>query len=191
MFLDTLAAFLGDPPLVRTASRATAAAVQTILFTDLVDHTQMMRRLGDAEGRRILREHERITREAIQRCGGQALKNTGDGFMAAFDSVTSATECAIAIQRAFDQRNVEHEEPLGVRVGLNAGEPIAEDGDLWGTSVILAARVAAQANAGEIVVPEPVRHLLAGKGFEFADRGEFLPKGFEDAVRLFEVRWRE
>jgi class 3 adenylate cyclase len=189
-FLDALTIFLGDPPVSRAAAR-TSAAVQTVLFTDLVDHTQMMHRLGDTEGRRVLREHEQITRREIERCGGEALKNTGDGFMAAFDSVAAATECAIALQRAFDERNASEEERLGVRVGLNAGEPIAEDGDLWGSSVILAARVAAQASAGEILVPEPVRHLLAGKGFVFADRGQFMPKGFEDAVRLFEVRWRE
>jgi adenylate cyclase len=76
-------------------------------------------------------------------------------------------------------------------VGLNAGEPIAEEGDLFGATVILASRIAAQAGAGEILIPEPVRHLLAGKSFVFADRGEFVPKGFDDTVRLYEVRWRE
>jgi class 3 adenylate cyclase len=57
--------------------------------------------------------------------------------------------------------------------------------------VILAARIASQAGAGEILIPEPVRHLLSGKQFLFSDRGEVLLKGFEDAVRLYEVRWRE
>jgi class 3 adenylate cyclase len=190
-FLATLTTFLGDPPVASAASRpAGPASVQTVLFTDLVDHTPVMRRLGDQEGRRMLREYERMTREAIARHGGQAMKNTGDGFMAAFDSVTAAVECAIALQRAFDERNAAATEQLAVRVGLNAGEPIAEDGDLWGASVILAARVAAEAGPGEVLVPEPVRHLLAGKGFEFADRGSFSPKGFDDAVRLFQVRWR-
>ena len=80
---------------------------------------------------------------------------------------------------------------IAIRVGINAGEPIAEDGDLFGATVILASRICAQAGAGEILIPEPVRHLLAGKSFVYADRGEFLPKGFEDAVRLFEVRWQE
>ena len=74
---------------------------------------------------------------------------------------------------------------------LNAGEPIEDEGDLFGETVILASRIAAQAGPGEILIPEPVRHLLAGKGFLFADRGEFVPKGFDDAVRLYEVRWRE
>ena len=81
-------------------------------------------------------------------------------------------------------------EAIRVRIGLNAGEPIAEEGDLFGSTVILASRVAAQAGAGEILIPEPVRHLLAGKDFLFSDRGDVVLKGFEDAVRLYEVRWR-
>jgi adenylate cyclase len=92
------------------------------------------------------------------------------------------------LQKAFQA----HEgEPLQVRVGLNAGEPIAEDGDLFGSTVILASRVCAQAGTGEILIPEPVRHLLTGKDFLFTDRGEVALKGFEDAYRLFEVRWQE
>jgi len=82
-------------------------------------------------------------------------------------------------------------EPLHVRVGLNAGEPIEEDGDLFGATVILAARIAARAEGGEILVADTVRGLCSGKGFLFADRGEFVAKGFEDPVRVFEVRWRD
>jgi class 3 adenylate cyclase len=166
----------------------TTSGVRAVLFTDLVGHTEMMGRLGDARGRDVLREHERITRETLRTHGGDEVKTMGDGFMASFGSVTTAMECAVALQRAFATHAGE---PLAVRVGLNAGEPIAEDGDLFGATVIVASRVCAQADAGEILVPEPVRHLLAGKGFVFADRGEFVPKGFEDAMRLFEVRWRE
>ena len=81
-------------------------------------------------------------------------------------------------------------ERLEVRVGLNAGEPIEEDGDLFGATVILASRIAARAGAGEILVPDTVRGLLSGKGFVFGDRGEFVPKGFDEAVRLWDVRWR-
>jgi adenylate cyclase len=80
---------------------------------------------------------------------------------------------------------------LNVRIGLNAGEPIEEDGDLFGSTVIMASRVAAQAGAGEILIPEPLRHLLSGKSYVYADRGDVMLKGFEDAVRLYEVRWRE
>src|SRR3990172_1978530 len=113
------------------------------------------------------------------------------GFMASFASVTKAVKCAIALQREFEERNRDSNERLRVRVGLNAGEPIAEDGDLFGATVILAARIAAHAEEREIVIAEAVRHLLAGKGFMFADRGQFVPKGFDDAVRLHSVRWRD
>ena len=170
---------------------AEPGAFRTILFTDLVGHTEMMQRLGDAKGREVLREHERITRETLKAHGGTEVKTMGDGFMASFSSVTKAMECAIALQRAFAAHTASMPEPLQVRVGLNAGEPIEEDGDLFGSTVILASRIAAHAGAGEIMIPEPVRHLLSGKPFVYADRGEFVPKGFDDAVRLYEVRWRE
>jgi len=83
-----------------------------------------------------------------------------------------------------------------VRIGLNAGEPIAEDdpggrGDLFGTAVNLAARIAAQAEGGEILASNVVRELVAGKVFLFADRGETELRGFEDPVRVYEVRWEE
>src|SRR2546425_7198344 len=95
-----------------------------------------------------------------------------------------ARQCARCPQPryAFAEREGE---PLSVRVGLNAGEPVEEEGDLFGATVIVASRVAAKAGPGEILIPEPVRHLLAGKGFLFSDRGDHVLKGFEDAMRLF------
>jgi class 3 adenylate cyclase/pimeloyl-ACP methyl ester carboxylesterase len=160
---------------------------RTVLFTDLVGHTEMMSRLGDEHGRDVLREHERITREVLKANGGTEVKTMGDGFMASFGSVTKAVECAIALQRAFANREGE---PLNVRVGLNAGEPIEEEGDLFGATVILASRIAAKADGGEILVADTVRGLCSGKGFLFADRGEFVAKGFEEPVRVYEVSWR-
>jgi class 3 adenylate cyclase len=191
--LDVLDEFIDDGAEARGPSTplGPARSVQTVLFTDVVGHTEMMQRLGDAAGRQVLREHERITRETLKQHGGAEVKTMGDGFMASFRSVTQAMECAIALQRAFAQHSDAAAEPLHVRVGLNAGEPIEEGGDLFGATVILASRICAQADAGEILIPEPVRHLLAGKGFVFADRGEFLAKGFDDAVRLYDVRWQE
>ena len=189
VFLREVSAFLGtDMTEVATVARA---GLRTVLFTDIVGHTEMMQRLGDAKGRDLLREHERITREMLKQHGGAEVKTMGDGFMASFGSVTSAVDCAIALQRAFAAHTDSMPEPLHVRVGLNAGEPIEEDGDLFGSTVILASRIAAKAGAGEILIPEPVRHLLSGKSFVFSDRGEFAMKGFDDAVRLYEVRWRE
>ena len=168
-----------------------AGHVHTILFTDMEGSTALTARLGDAKGRELLREHERIVREALKAHGGSEVKTMGDGFMASFSSATKALECAIAMQRAFAEHNESAEEPISVRIGLNAGEPIAEDDDLFGTAVNLAARICAQAEAGQILAPIVVRELAAGKQFMFADLGETELRGFEDPVRLYELRWRE
>lgn len=191
--IEAIEAFLSHAPVRATSPTPKDAvqAVRTILFTDMVGHTEMMQRLGDIKGRAVLRQHERITRETLKQYGGAEVKTMGDGFMASFGSVSSAMDCAIALQRAFAQHTESMPEPLLVRVGLNAGEPIAEDGDLFGATVILASRICARADAGEILIPEPVRHLLSGKSYVYADRGETMLKGFEDAVRLYEVRWQE
>ena len=90
------------------------------------------------------------------------------------------------------QHKEEHpDSPLAVYVGLNAGEPIAEDDDLFGTSINLAARICDHAEAGQIVAADVVRQLAAGKDFLFADLGEKALRGFEDPVKLWELRWQE
>ena len=168
-----------------------AGAFRTVLFTDVEGSTALTQRLGDARARELLREHERLVRDALSAHGGSEVKTMGDGFMASFLSATKALECAIAMQRAFEAHNESAEEPILVRVGLNAGEPIAEDDDLFGTAVNLAARICSQAEAGQILAPIVVRELAAGKQFMFADLGETELRGFEDPVRLYEVRCRE
>jgi len=198
----------GEETAAGTAAPVPSGLV-TVLFTDIEGSTALTQRLGDTKAREVLREHERIVREALRAHGGSEVKTMGDGFMASFGSATKALECAIAIQRAFEERNAslpahpealegraEHHALLKVRIGLNAGEPIAEDdpdgrGDLFGTAVIRAARIAALAQGGEILAANVVRELAEGKGFMFGDRGEVALRGFDDPVRLFEVRWRE
>jgi class 3 adenylate cyclase len=187
---QTVLEFLGRESTV--ARDREPHALRTVLFTDLVGHTAMMTRLGDDKGREVLREHERITREVLAPNGGTEVKTMGDGFLASFGSVTKAVECAVALQRKFEVRREKLEvEDLAVRIGLNAGEPIEEDGDLFGSTVILASRIAARAAGGEILVANAVRELCAGKGFLFSDRGEFSAKGFDEPVRVYEVGWRE
>jgi len=192
--IQTMIDFLDEDPETRAlpvtaASTASSSfAFRAVLFTDLVGHTEMMSRLGDERGRDVLREHERITREVLAANGGTEVKTMGDGFMASFGSVTKAVQCAVALQQMFAEREGER---LSVRVGLNAGEPIEEEGDLFGATVILASRIAANAGGGEILVADTVRGLCSGKGFLFADRGEFVAKGFEEPVRVYEVSWRD
>jgi len=112
--------------------------------------------------------------------------------MASFVSASHAIECAIAIQRGVAAHNQGNPDgAIGVRVGLNAGEPVVEEQDLFGAAVILARRVCDIANAGQILIPGALRHLVSGKNFLFEDRGETALRGFEDPVLLCEVRWQE
>jgi class 3 adenylate cyclase len=184
--------FLGEgEPAQARAEPVAAGGFCTILFTDVEGSTALTQRLGDTKAREVLRNHERIVREALKAHGGAEVKVMGDGFMASFSSATRALECAVAMQRAFAQHNESAGEAIRVRIGLNAGEPIAEDADLFGTAVNMAARIAAQAGGGETLASDVVRQLVAGKGFLFADRGEVALRGFEDPVRLYEVRWAQ
>ena len=180
----------GEEPAA-TAETPEAGAFRTILFTDIEGSTALTQRLGDARAREVLRNHERIVRESLAAHGGSEVKTMGDGFMASFTSATKALECAIATQTAFAEHNESAEEPIQVRIGLEAGEPIAEEDDLFGTAVITAARITAKAQGGEILTSDTVRGLVAGKSFLFSDRGAVALRGFEDPVKLWEVRWRE
>ncbi len=180
--------------VVRTTKPAVATAhgLRTILFTDIAGHSGMMARLGDAATRIILREHERLTREALHSHGGSEVKSLGDGFMATFTSAHQALECAVELQQAVATSPVlsrVDESGLRIKVGMNAGEPIAEDGDYFGQSVIVASRLAGIAAGGEILVTNVVRELAIGRGFAFVDRGERVPRGLQDPVRVWQLDW--
>jgi class 3 adenylate cyclase len=181
--------FLGERE--EEAAGPAPSGLVTILFSDVEGSTALTQRVGDAKAREVLRAHERIVREALRAHGGSEVKALGDGFMASFASATRALESAIAMQKAFAAHNESADEPISMCIGLNAGEPIAEEKDLFGTAVNMAARIAARAEGGEILASDVVRQLVAGKGFLFSDRGEVELKGFEEPVRLYEVRWRE
>jgi class 3 adenylate cyclase len=185
--------FLGEgehAPAARGAPSREPGGLVTILFTDMEGSTSLTQRLGDAKAQEVLRTHNRIVRDGLKTHTGSEIKHTGDGIMASFSSATRALECAIAIQRAFAEHSESAEEPIRVRIGLNAGEPVAEEKDLFGTAVQLAARICAYAQPGEILAADVVQQLAAGKGFSFADKVEATLKGFEKPVRLHEVRWQ-
>jgi len=166
-----------------------APGLQIILFTDMEGSTGLTQRLGDEAAQELVRTHNSIVREALQAHTGAEIKHTGDGIMASFQSASGAVECALEIQRAVGAYNESKPEtPIHVRIGLNAGEPVAEDEDLFGTAVQLTARIAARAEPGQVLVSDVVRQLAAGKGFLFADEGNAALRGFEDPVRLFGVR---
>jgi class 3 adenylate cyclase len=167
----------------------TGARLRVVFFSDMVGSTDMLQRLGDAKAQKVVHAHNAIVRTCLRRHGGVELQHTGDGFMASFASAAGALSCALAIHRAFAKHNQSHAEiPIQVRIGLNAGEPLPEEGRLFGAAVNAAARICAQAQGGEVLVSEAIRQLVAGKDFTFIDRGLFELKGFAEPFRLYAVQ---
>ncbi len=189
--LAAVGAFLGVQFTLELPAAAQRDAALTILFTDMEDSTPTTSRLGDAGAQELVREHNTIVRNALRAHEGDEIKHTGDGIMASFASASHGVECAIEIQRALALRNESAASPLRVRIGLNAGEPVLEERDLFGTAVQLAKRVCDTGEPGSILVTNVIRELCAGKGFMFAGRAATDLKGFDEPVRLFEVRWAE
>lgn len=192
----TVQDFLGriaDTSAAREPTKPAAeSAFRTIVFTDMSGSTVLTQRIGDDEALNLLRTHNAIIREALAALGGREVKHTGDGLMASFASAARAVECVIAIQRKLAEHNVANpERPIHVRIGLTAGEPVAEHQDLFGAAVQLASRICDRAEPDRILVSGVIRDLCIGKGFLFADQGERELKGFEEPVRIYEVRWRD
>jgi len=165
----------------------------TILFTDVVGSTELTNRMGDEAARVILGTCDELVRQQIERHRGQEVKGTGDGLMVAFTSARRAIACAVDIQRAMAERALrEPERDVGVKIGLNTGEVIREEADLFGATVNAAARIADHASAGEILLPDAVKGVLgAATTVELEDRGEVELKGFPEPLHLHAVRWEE
>ena len=164
----------------------------TVLFTDIAGSTAMTQALGDAGAQKVVRVHNRIVREALSVHSGKEVKHTGDGIMASFNKTSDGIDASIQIQRETALHNqVQPDLPLHLKIGLNAGEPIAEDNDLFGTTVQLSARIVDKAAADEIFVSEIVRGICAGKNYNFSKRGGYEMKGFGDDITLFEVIWND
>ena len=162
------------------------------MFTDLKDSTRMTSLYGDAKALHMLHVHNALTRNALNAHGGREIKHTGDGIMASFAGAPDAVECAIAIQRAFAAYNQENPEtPLYLRIGLSAGEPIEEHGDLFGKAVQLAARLCARAEPAQILMDKVVREQCSGMELPFSDLGEVNLRGFDRPVKAYEVQWKK
>jgi class 3 adenylate cyclase len=142
-----------------------------VLFTDIVGSTEQASQLGDRRWRELLDAHDEAIRREFTRYRGQEINTTGDGFVACFDGPARAIRCAQAI--AGDAPGI----GLDIRAGLHTGECELRGDDLAGIAVHVGARVAALADAGEVLVTSTVRDLVAGSGIEFTDRGRHALKG--------------
>jgi len=181
-FLDEIERFL------RRAWAAGAGEVSepdrvlaTVLFTDIVGSSERAAAIGDREWRKTLEQHHELVRRQLVRFRGREVDTAGDGFFASFDGPARAIRCACAISEAVGELG------LDVRAGLHTGECEVVDGKVAGIAVHTGARVASQAQPGEVLVSSTVKDLVAGSEIQFADRGVSALKGIPGEWRLFAV----
>ena len=162
-------------------------ATRSVLFTDIEDSTALVDQLGDNEAREIIREIEQVTQDAVERHDGVLVKWMGDGVLAWFGAASAAVDAAIDIQSYVADR--ERHRDVRVRIGISAGEPIAESDDLFGTTVNQAARIMSMAQGGQILVSDLVHGLVQGHRYRFDDLGPHELRGFRESVHLFGIEW--
>jgi class 3 adenylate cyclase len=166
-------------------------AFRAILFTDLAESTRFTERLGDGAVMEVVRRHDDIVRDALQQTGGTLVKRTGDGAMASFRSAASAVEAAIRIQSSLREAELAGDMPLGVRIGIAAGEPVSDGLDLFGSAVNLAARLSSRSAPRSILVSDVVRESAADAGYRFGKPRSVRLKGFDAPIRASEVEWSD
>jgi class 3 adenylate cyclase len=189
--IDVVAASL-DAERPDLTPHAAPDGTVTLMFSDMEGFTAMTERLGDLRAREVIRRHNTIVREQLAAHGGYEVELQGDGFLLAFGSARKALLCAIGIQRAFAADAERHpEEPIRVRIGLHTGEALKDADKFFGKTVILAARIAAQAKGGEILASSLLVQLTESLGdLRFDEGREVNLKGISGAQRLFAVSWR-
>ena len=187
--LSAVDEFLSPGPQDSTSDQALHGSFRTILFTDVVASTPLLTQLKDERMRAIMRDHDAVLQAAVDEHDGRVIKKIGDAFMAVFAVPSAAVECAIAMQRGIRVQFAESDVPIRLRIGINAGEPIVEDDDLHGASVVIAKRLESAAATDGILISDGVKQLLAGKDFDFSDKGELNLKGFDEPVRAWSVAW--
>jgi adenylate cyclase len=159
----------------------------TIVFTDIVDSTIMLSRIGDEAWLEVIRRHNTVIEEATSARGGTVVETQGDGSMLAFSSARRAVACAQAIQEGIERAFADSSPPIRVRIGIHTGDALQEAEHFFGTTVHYAARVASHALGGEILVSSLVHDLLASSASKltFLEGREVQLKGLEGRHRLY------
>jgi len=166
----------------READQRDERVLASILFTDIVESTEIAGGLGAARWRELLAQHNELAERAVDRYRGVLVKTTGDGILARFESAEGAVRAGVAA------RDVLKTVDLEIRAGIHAGEVSLAAGDIRGLPVHLAARIMALGGPGEILVSSTVRDLLDGTSLAFEDRGTHELKGIPGARTVYAVR---
>ncbi|HEY1279221.1 MAG TPA: BTAD domain-containing putative transcriptional regulator, partial [Acidimicrobiales bacterium] len=166
------------------------AVTWTVLFTDLVASTELRTRVGEDAFDAIRLQVDTTVGAIVAAYGGDVLKSTGDGVMAAFTGTAAALRCAVAVQRAVAERNATASEPVALRIGIAVGDAVVEPNDLHGTAVVEAARLCSVADGGMILCSDAVRTASANRsGCQFSASRALVLKGLPEPVTVHEVPW--
>jgi adenylate cyclase len=166
------------PDLARLAPNGRVA----ILFSDIEESTALNERIGDRAWVRLIDRHDRMVSRHVKRHAGHVVKSQGDGFMIAFAHAEEAARCGIDVQHELGKRP----DGIRVRIGIHVGKSVRRGDDLFGRNVAMAARVAAAADGGEVLVSEPVRDAIGDQdGIAFDDGRDVELKGFSGTYRLY------
>ncbi|HEY8312195.1 MAG TPA: adenylate/guanylate cyclase domain-containing protein, partial [Gemmatimonadaceae bacterium] len=176
--LDTVLEFVAGARSRFASERVLA----TVMFTDIVESTRRAAQIGDRRWNVLLDEHDLRSRQLVASFGGQVVKQTGDGMLATFDGPARAVQCAQDLRDSLAVAGVP------IRAGLHAGEVERRQNDLGGIAVHIAARVAALAKEGEVLVSRTVRDLVVGSGLDFEDRGAHELKGIPENWQIYAAR---
>jgi class 3 adenylate cyclase len=172
-------------------AHADAAGRVTIVFSDLERYTELTDRLGDVRTQTVLRAHNELLRAQLATYGGTEVKSQGDGFMLAFADPAAAVGCALAIRDVVGAYDFGAEVgPLHVRIGMHCGMVIREGDDFYGRTVIVAARVANEAEGDEVLVTDAVVESVASASVMFEASREVALKGLPGRHRVHRARWR-
>ncbi len=170
-------------------ARVTPDGRVVILFSDIEESTALNERIGDRAWVRLISSHDRLVHGLVDRHSGHVVKSQGDGFMIAFSRAEHAVRCGVDLQHALhrEAKRKRHEE-IRVRIGIHMGRSVRRGDDLFGRNVAMAARVAAEAVGGQILVSEPVRDAVRDCADIRFDKGRDVElKGFSGSYRLFGV----
>jgi class 3 adenylate cyclase/tetratricopeptide (TPR) repeat protein len=167
-----------------------SSVTATFVFTDLVDSTAIAARLGPAAAEELRQTHFRLLRSAVSASAGTEVKNLGDGLMVMYSSPSRALAGAAGMQQAIEHHNRSAAEPLGVRIGISAGEATEEEDDYFGDPVVEAARLCAASRGGQILITELVRMMVGRHATQtFVEVGPLDLKGLPEPIDALEVQW--
>lgn len=179
--------FLGKVRDPVDASEVTSP-FRTIVFTDLEESTAILERLGESQFMLLLTEHDLIIRRALVKWPGREVKHTGDGFLLSFADMGNALRWSLLVREEFAKRAKSgNGQPLRVRIGMAAGEPVDHDGDIYGAAVNRASRICDVADPGHVLVSDVVRDLGSGEGFKFGEPMSVTLKGFSEPAAVYEL----